>query len=76
MKTYREISEHYGLKGITADLYVAYMLKRWANTEEQKCQDGYAQEWAERFLTNRKGLLEATKKHLEDMRRLVFRKKL
>jgi len=29
--------------------YVAYMRARWADTEAEKCEDGYAVEWAERF---------------------------
>jgi len=49
METYREIAEHYGLKGIVADRYVAYMMRRWTDTQQQKCEDGYASEWAERF---------------------------
>ena len=51
MRTYREVAEHYGLRGITADRYVGYMIRRWSDTEEMKCEVGYAGEWAERFLT-------------------------
>jgi len=53
MKTYREVAEHYGLRGVVVDRYVAYMQKRWGDPkdEEIKCQVGYAQEWAERFKT-------------------------
>ena len=53
MKTYEEVGIDTGLDGIQLKLYIAYMKKRWADTEEQKSQDGYATEWAERFLTNR-----------------------
>ena len=52
MKTYEEVGIDTGLDGLRLKLYIDYMKKRWAETEEQKSQDGYAQEWAERFLNN------------------------
>lgn len=51
MKTYNEIAEEIGLKGITKERYIAYMRLRWGNPEDEdlKCRVGYAQEWANRF---------------------------
>lgn len=48
MRTYQEVADRY-LTGIMRRLYLAYMKKRWASTEESKCLSGYATEWAERF---------------------------
>ena len=53
MKTYEEVGIDTGLDGLRLKLYIDYMKKRWADTEEQKSRDGYAQEWAGRFLSNR-----------------------
>ena len=47
--TYRDVAEKVGLDTETTERYVKYMTIRWPDTEEQKCQDGYAYEWAERF---------------------------
>jgi hypothetical protein len=47
--TYEEIGIKNGLDSTTLARYVAYMQARWADTETQKCQDGYAEEWAVRF---------------------------
>lgn len=47
--TYEEVGVKGGLEGKTLARYVAYMTARWAKTESQKCQDGYAEEWAMRF---------------------------
>lgn len=52
MKTFKEVGESIGLTDDRLDIYVAYMRRRWADTEEQKCWDGYALEWAERFIHN------------------------
>lgn len=49
MKTYTEVGKSAGLEGNTLRRYVAYMTQRWRYTEEQKCYDGYAEEWAIRF---------------------------
>ena len=52
MNTYREVGIAKGLQGNQLNLYVDYMTKRWSNEEELQCKTGYAQEWAERFLSN------------------------
>ena len=52
-KTYEEIAEQGGLSGKTGERFVFYMRHRWAETEEQKCRDGYAMEWCQRFFQGR-----------------------
>jgi hypothetical protein len=47
--TYTEIGTAVGLKDKVLAKYVLYMMTRWWDTEEQKCADGYAKEWAVRF---------------------------
>ena len=47
--TYEAIGKSEGLEGSTLIIYVAYMMERWKNSEQQKCIDGYAREWANRF---------------------------
>ena len=49
--TYREIGIQEGLKGFRLDFFVSYMVQRWGDTETQKCEDGYAVEWARHWLT-------------------------
>jgi len=49
MNTYEEIATAVGLKGEVFENYIHYMRERWADTEKQKCNDGYAREWANRF---------------------------
>jgi hypothetical protein len=49
MRTYDEIAERHGLTGWRRERFIKYMRTRWADTEEQKCSDGYTEEWAERF---------------------------
>ena len=49
METYAEVGRLAGLKGRWLDRFVEYMTIRWPDTEKQKCRDGYAFEWAERF---------------------------
>ena len=49
MKTYNEVAKTVGLDERTRKRYVNYMTIRWKDTEDQKCKDGYAIEWAERF---------------------------
>ena len=49
MKTYKDVAEEIGLVGITKIRFISYMEARWKDTEEFKCQDGYALEWANRF---------------------------
>ncbi len=56
MKTYKEVGESVGLSGGTLDIYVKYMKSRWEGTEDQKCKDGYASEWAMRFKSGREFL--------------------
>ena len=48
-KTYSEVASKYGLSDSIRERYIRYMIQRWESTEEQKCPDGYAIEWAERF---------------------------
>jgi hypothetical protein len=47
--TYEEVGVKVGLEGKNLARFVAYMQARWADTEEQKSRDGYAEEWAMRF---------------------------
>ena len=47
--TYNDLAREAGLDPYTTGRFVAYMTARWADTEAQKCQDGYALEWLERF---------------------------
>jgi len=49
MNKYENVADNCGLVGITKERYIKYMTIRWSDTEKQKCQDGYAVEWAERF---------------------------
>ena len=49
MNTYFDIAKEEGLNGKTAERYIQYMLKRWADNEETNCLCGYASEWAQRF---------------------------
>ena len=50
--TYREVGIKAGLEGSRLKLFIDYMNKRWADSEEEKCLTGYAMEWAERFKDN------------------------
>ena len=50
MKTYEEVATAYKMQDKMKSRYVEYMKTRWADSEGVKCQVGYAQEWAERFL--------------------------
>jgi hypothetical protein len=50
MTTYFEVAKSIGLENNTLCRYIQYMLMRWKDTENQKCNDGYAIEWAYRFL--------------------------
>ena len=47
--TYMEVGKKAGLTGTTLLRYTYYMLARWADSEQEKCFFGYAEEWAERF---------------------------
>ena len=47
--TYIEVGKKAGLTGTTLLRYTYYMLARWADSEQEKCFFGYAEEWAERF---------------------------
>jgi hypothetical protein len=49
LKTYAEVAKLYKLDELQTKRYVAYMKARWPDTEERKCSDGYAAEWAKRF---------------------------
>jgi hypothetical protein len=51
--TYLEVGVAKGLIGKRLKLYVAYMKERWAEEEHMQCISGYADEWAERFLSER-----------------------
>lgn len=53
MKTYEEVANYCGLEEITKQRFIKYMTIRWSDTESQKCQDGYAIEWANRFKDKR-----------------------
>jgi len=50
MKTYEEVATVYQMDDIMKSRFITYMKTRWTDTEEQKCSDGYAQEWANRFI--------------------------
>jgi len=47
--TFKEVGQEAGLKGVKLEMYVRYMLIRWADEEEIQCKTGYAGEWADRF---------------------------
>jgi len=47
--TYENLAIQNNMPSRMAKRYVIYMIRRWSTTEEQKCTDGYAQEWADRF---------------------------
>jgi len=51
-KTYNKIAEANNMPEPMKTRYIAYMRLRWGNPEDEelKCQVGYAQEWADRFL--------------------------
>jgi hypothetical protein len=53
LTTYEEVARRAGLQPIVRELYLHYMRVRWEETEEQKCRDGYAMEWAIRFKEGR-----------------------
>jgi hypothetical protein len=50
---YEQVADEAGLISGRKELYANYMRTRWGDTEEQKCSDGYAAEWATRFLQGR-----------------------
>jgi len=50
MKTYEEIADHCSMEEPMRTRYIRYMKIRWADTEAQKCRNGYAFKWATRFL--------------------------
>ena len=47
---YYDIGKKEGLKGFRLEHYVVYMKTRWPDDEDLKCKNGYAQEWADRFV--------------------------
>ena len=47
--SYEEVAKKAELDEKTTKRYIAYMRKRWPNSENEKCQVGYAGEWALRF---------------------------
>lgn len=49
LKTFNEVADYNKLDSVTKNRYVDYMKTRWLESEEQKCKDGYATEWALRF---------------------------
>ena len=49
MTTYHEVAESVWMDWKLRERYVHYMTARWSDTEAQKCQDGYALQWAHRF---------------------------
>lgn len=50
MNSYQLFADYYITDEKLADMYVLYMMERWSDTEKQKCYDGYAKEWINRFL--------------------------
>ena len=49
MKSYLDVAQECGLEGKTKARFLYYMRARWSDSEEVKCQVGYAAEWANRF---------------------------
>lgn len=49
LTTYQEVAIKNKLDTRTAERFVYYMKHRWQETETQKCRDGYAEQWAQRF---------------------------
>ena len=52
-KKYSDVALEYKMSTPMACRYISYMMTRWLDSEELKCSTGYAQEWAERFLSGR-----------------------
>ena len=50
MTTYEQVADHMGLTDPIRWRFLVYMSNRWPDTEAQKSADGYAGEWAYRFL--------------------------
>lgn len=46
---YEQVADKIGLDQDQKCRFIHYMKARWANTETEKCQTGYAHEWAYRF---------------------------
>ena len=51
MKTYQEVADAILTDDVKKAKFIAYMTIRWADSEEIKCLTGYAEEWANRFLS-------------------------
>lgn len=49
-KTYEQVADEMKLEEPVRWRFLVYMANRWPDTEEMKCQTGYAQEWAHRFM--------------------------
>jgi len=49
-ENFKDIGEKIKLDEETLKIYVWYMESRWKDKEQQMCKDGYAGEWAFRFL--------------------------
>jgi len=52
MITYEDIADKNNMRPRMKKRFVAYMRLRWSDEEELQCQTGYAQEWADRFLSH------------------------
>lgn len=46
---YEDVADNVGLDASTRGRYIRYMRIRWVDTEELRCRNGYAAEWAWRF---------------------------
>ena len=44
METYREVAHACKLTGITKNMFLRYMTRRWANEEATQCRTGYSME--------------------------------
>ena len=49
-RTYEQVADKVGLTEPVRWKFLVYMANRWPDTEAQKSEDGYAAEWAHRFL--------------------------
>ena len=52
MRTFEEIADRNKMDEAMKTRFVAYMRLRWDTEETIQCLTGYAQEWAERFLSH------------------------
>ena len=50
MKTFLDVANRAGLKGVQRERYIKFMYQRWGRAEFQSVQNGYAGKVAESFI--------------------------